>query len=102
MRKYLIVAISALLIVGVIGTAGWAGAKSGARSPAISSDELKPLVKGLPDPVNCRTLRCINKSLSKLNRAINGICVAPIDYDALYLWWDSGSPTDLYLIDCFA
>ena len=101
MRKYVIIAISAFLIVGVVGTAGWAGAESGARSPAISADELKPLVKGLPDPQNCRTLRCINKALTKLNRAINSICVAPIDYSGLFLVYDDVSPADLYLIDCF-
>ena len=102
MRKYVIIAISAFLIVGVVGTAGWAGAESGARSPAISADELEPLVKGgLPDPVNCTRLRCINKALTRLNRVINGICAAPIDYSSLFLFYDTIDPADLYLIDCF-
>lgn len=73
-----------LLAIGAVGLAGPKTVKSSSdggeelgaqprKVPAVIRLPGGPRVKRLPNNVNCGTLRCINKSLTKLNRATNAL-----------------------------
>ncbi|MGH2675303.1 MAG: hypothetical protein ACRDH1_07815, partial [Actinomycetota bacterium] len=80
------VVVLGLLTLTAVGIAGPEGTKSPFSpgevgeltiQPRDAPDSIRlsngPRVKRLPNNVNCRTLKCLNKALTKLNRAANAL-----------------------------